>query len=70
VGTKEFETLEPLHNSPVDINWGMFGPAFPVVHNHLPCLAVVEGEVVVLAPHFQLSDLLPIGSVFEATKKL
>ena len=29
-------------------------------HNHLLCLDHVEGEVVVLAPHGQVSDLLPI----------
>jgi hypothetical protein len=34
-------------------------PPFPVVHNHLLCLDHVEGEVVVLAPHSQVSDLLP-----------
>ena len=34
---------------------------FPVVHNHLLCLDHVEGEVVVLAPLGQVSDLLPIG---------
>jgi hypothetical protein len=34
---------------------------FPVVHNHLLCLDHVEGEVVVLAPNGQVSDLLPIG---------
>ena len=39
----------------------MLGPLFPVVHNHLLCLDHVEGEVVVLAPHGQVSDLLPIG---------
>ena len=39
----------------------MLGPLFPVVHNHLVCLDHVEGEVVVLAPHGQVSDLLPIG---------
>jgi hypothetical protein len=31
------------------------------VHNHLLCLDHVEGEVVVLAPHGQVSDLLLIG---------
>ena len=36
-------------------------PSFPVVHNQLLCLADVEGEVVVLAPHCQTSDLLPKG---------
>ena len=40
---------------------GVFGPPFPVVLNHLLCLARVEGEVVVLAPHCQVSDFLPIG---------
>ena len=59
--TKELETLEPLHYSPVDVNGGLFGPPFPVVHNQLLCLAHIEGEVVVLEPHCQFSDLLPIG---------
>jgi hypothetical protein len=61
VDTKELETLDPLHYSPVDINGGLFGPHFPVVHDQLLCLAHIEGEVVILAPHFQVSDLLPIG---------
>ena len=39
----------------------MLGPPFPEVHNHLLCLDHVEEEVVVLAPHGQVSDLLPIG---------
>ena len=39
----------------------MLGPPFPVVHNNLLCLDHVEGEVVVLAPRGQVSDLLPIG---------
>ena len=39
----------------------MLGPLFPVVHNNLRCRDLVEGEVVVLAPHGQVSDLLPIG---------
>ena len=30
-------------------------------HNHVLCLDQIEGEVVVLAPHGQVSDLLPIG---------
>ena len=37
------------------------GPSYPVVHNQFLCLAHVEGEVVVLAPHYQVSDLLPVG---------
>ena len=40
---------------------GVLGSPFPVVHNHLLCLDHVEGEVVVLAPHGQVSDLIPIG---------
>ena len=47
--------------SPVDENGGVLCPLFPVVHNHLLCLDHIEGEVVVLAPHGQVSDLLPIG---------
>ena len=39
----------------------MLGPLFPVVHGNLFCLDHVEGEVVVLAPHCQVSDLLLIG---------
>ena len=59
--TKELETLDPLHYNPVDVNGGLFGPLFPVVHDQLLCLAHIEGEVVVLAPHCQFSDLLPMG---------
>ena len=43
---------------------GLFSPPFPVVHDQLLCLDHVEGEVVVLAPHCQFSDLLPIGCLF------
>ena len=56
---KKLEALNLLHYSPIDENEGMLGPPFPVVHNHLLCLD--QGEVVVLAPHSQVSDLLPIG---------
>ena len=59
--TKELETLNPLHYSPFDGNGGLFGLPFPVVHEQLLCLDHIEGEVVVLAPHCQVSDLLPIG---------
>ena len=59
--TNELEALNLLHYSPVDENGGLLGPPFPVVHNQLLCLDHVEGEVVVLAPHGQVSDLLPIG---------
>ena len=58
---KELEALNLLHYSPVDKNGGVPSPGFLVVHNHLLCLDYVEGEVFVLAPHSQVSDLLPIG---------
>ena len=58
---KELEALNLLHYSPVDENGGVLGPPFSVVHNHLLRLDHIEGEVVVLAPHGQVSDLLPIG---------
>ena len=45
-------------------NGGVLGPPFPVVHNHLRCLNQVEDEVVVLAPHGKVSDLLPIDCLF------
>ena len=41
----------------------MLGPPFPVVHNHLLCLGHVDGEVVALAPHGQVFDLLPRTSL-------
>jgi hypothetical protein len=61
VDTKELEALNLLHNSPIDVNGGLFGTPFPVVHCQILCLAHIEGEVVVLASHCQFSDLLPIG---------
>ena len=57
---KEREALNLLHYSSVNENGGMLGPPFPVVHNHLLCLKHIEGEVIVLAPHGQVSRLLPI----------
>ena len=59
VDSKELGALNLLHCSPVDENGGALGPLFPVVHNHL--VDHVEGEVVVLALHSQVSDDLPIG---------
>ena len=53
--------LEALNLLPVDGNGGVRSPPFPVVHNHLLCFDHIEGEVVVIAPHGQVSDLLPIG---------
>ena len=66
MGTKELETLHPLHYSPVDVNGGLFGPPFPVVNDYLLCLAHNEGEVVVLAPHCQVSDL-PVGCLIDCS---
>ena len=43
--------LNTLHYSPVNVNGGLFGPPFPIVHDQLLCLAHIEGEVVVLASH-------------------
>ena len=60
--TKELQTLKPLHYS-YNVNGGLFGPPFPVVHNQLLCLNHIEGEVVVLAPHGQVSDLPPYSLV-------
>jgi hypothetical protein len=38
--------------------WGRaWPPPFPVVHNQLFCLAHIEGKVVVLVPHCQVSSL-------------
>ena len=53
--TKELETLDPLHYSPLAVNGDLFGPPFPVVHDQLLCLSHIEGEV---SPHCQFSDLL------------
>ena len=55
---KELETLNLLHFSPVNVNEDTFDPTFPIVHYQLVCLAHSVGEVVVLAPYFQVSDLL------------
>ena len=64
--TKELEALNLLHYSPVDVNVNYF----PVVHNHLLCLDHVEGDLVILAPHGQVSDLLPIGCLIVVVGKL
>ena len=50
--TEELEALDLLPYSPVNVDGGVFGPPFPVVHDHLLCRAHVEGEVVVLALRF------------------
>ena len=56
VDTKELETLDPLHCSPVNVNGGLFGPAIPTVHTQLLCLAHNVVVVVVMAPHCQVSS--------------
>ena len=60
VDTKELEALNLLHYSYVNENGGVLVLPFPVVHNHLLCFDDVEEEVVILAPHSQVSDLHPI----------
>ena len=59
--TNELEALNLLHYCPVNENRDVLGPLFPVVHYNLLCLDHVEGDVVVLAPHGQVSDLLLMG---------
>jgi hypothetical protein len=49
VDSKDPEALDLLHYSPVDVDGGVLGPLFPVIHDQLLCHADVEGEVVVLA---------------------
>ena len=56
-------TLDTLHYSPLDVNGDLFGPSFPEVHDQLLCLAHIEGEVVVLAPPCQISDLPIVGLI-------
>ena len=58
--TKELETLDPLHYSAVDVNGGLLGPPF-LCPPSSPLSSHIEGEFVVLAPHCQVSDLLPVG---------
>ena len=53
--TEELETLDLLHFSPVDINGGLFGPPFPIVHDQ-PFVLLTLREVVLLAPHYLVSD--------------
>jgi hypothetical protein len=55
VDTKELEALNPLHYSPVDEDGGVLGPPLPVVYDYLLCIDHVEGEVVILAPHYQVA---------------
>ena len=58
---KELEALDPLHNSPVDVDGGVLSPLSVIVYNQLLGMTDVEGQVVVLVPHCYVSDLLPVG---------
>ena len=53
--TKELEALNLLHFRSINVNGGLFGLPFPVVHDQLLCLDHIEGEVVVLASHMARS---------------
>ena len=64
VDTEVHDSHHPFHYSPVNVERGVLVSSFPVVHDQLLCLADVEGEVGVLAPYCQVSDLLPIYSIF------
>ena len=61
--TQELEVLDPPQLQPIVLDGVMIVPPFPVVHDQLLCLSHIEGEVVVLAPHCQVSDL-HIGCLF------
>ena len=67
---RNLKLTKPSPLQPVDMNGGVLSPPFPIVHNHLLCLDHVEGEVVVLAPYSQVSDLLPIGCLIVVISKL
>ena len=60
---KELEALDPLHNSSIDVDGDMLSPLSPIVHDQLLGLTDIEGEVVVLAPHCRVSDLLPAAKL-------
>jgi hypothetical protein len=61
VDTEELEARDPLHCGPIDVDRGVRLPPFSVVQDQLFDLTDVEGEVVLLAPHCQVSDLHPVG---------
>ena len=69
VDNEELEALDPLHYSPVDVDGGVLGPPFSIVYDQLLYLADVKGEVVVLAPHCQVTHLLPIGCLIVAASQ-
>ena len=53
--------VDLFHYSTVNVNRCLLCLPFPVVHDQLLCLTDVEVKVVVLAPHCQVPNLLPIG---------
>ena len=66
MGAKELEALNLLHYSPIDVDGGVLNPLSPVVHDQTLGLTDVLEKVVVLAPHCQVSNLLPEGCVIVA----
>jgi hypothetical protein len=46
----------------------VLGPPFPVVRDQLLGVTDFKGEVVVLAPHCQVSDLLLVGCLRKSTQ--
>ena len=71
VDTKEPEALNPLHYSPVDVNGGVLGALFPVVHDQLLCVADIEGEVVVSdLLLYAVSSLLVINASVHKAKSI
>ena len=61
--SKELESLNLLHYSPVNENGGVLALPFPIVHDQLLSLAHIEAEIIVLLPHCLVSDLHPIGLI-------
>jgi hypothetical protein len=49
VDTKELEALDMFHNSPIDVDGGMLGLPFPVVHDQLFRLVDVVGCLIVFS---------------------
>ena len=50
---KELKALDTLHNSPVDVDGGVFSPLSPIVSRSPPRLTDIEIKVVVLAPDYR-----------------
>ena len=65
--TEELEALDLLHYSPLDVNSGVLGPPFPVVHDQLLCLDDVERERVLSWHHTARSLTSSLWAVSLAT---